>query len=193
MKKRKISNGKRLTFRQKMKIQKELENKNKSRKFQTLKHILTMVLVIIISMRKFALDILSIILFVHLAKLLWMATYKDKTKVSSKDAFYGYYTGINETLFGKGCHDNENNSAIFRPLLRIVILLSSLVYVVKSKNRSIFMKLFLFVSFLYLICSLDMFSIKGKIISEEAMYGGNLYFTIVLCILLFLEKKYAVK
>ena len=78
-----------------MKIQKELENKNKSRKFQTLKHILTMVLVIIISMRKFALDILSIILFVHLAKLLWMATYKDKTKVSSKDAFYGYYTGIN--------------------------------------------------------------------------------------------------
>ena len=181
-----------LTFKEKMKIRQSESNKDRLRNIQTAKSILLLSVLISLYIIKF--DTIYWLIYplflIHLIKLCWIETYEDKTKVTSKDAFWGYYTKVNEFVSGKGCNDEDIEPYfLLNPLYRIIMVILSLIYVLKMKSRSIYMNMFLCISSLYLFFSYEVGIVRDNIISEEKMYGGNLYFALPLAILLYLEYK----
>jgi magnesium-transporting ATPase (P-type) len=187
-----MTRKKRLTFREKMKNKDDENRKNKLRNRKNIAHIMFLVFLVSLYIYKFkhVYWLIYVLVFINFSKLLWMETFKDKTKVMCKDALGGYYTKINEFLFGEGYHDDDIQPYdLLLPIHRTAILIFSIVYIIKTKSRSVYMYMFMCVSFVYLFFSYNIKYVRENIISSENMYGGNLYFATVLAILLYLEYK----
>ena len=137
--------------------------------------------------------IVCIVFGIHTIKYLWMILFfKDKCKVTTKDAFSIYGT-ISKALRGPNWVDSKDDPIIFRPIFRTFTFIVSLVYLIQAKIKSVYLYFVVIVSFLYMFISFDLEFNHKYIASEASMYGGNLYFIIPILVLLVLHFLYLKK